>query len=68
VLSNGVLRGSVPARQYGSGSVTIGRGPSGSSFRGRIDEVRLYGRALSPDEVQSTMSTPIGTGRPAHRP
>ena len=64
VLSNGVLRGTVPARQYGSGSVTIGRGPSGSFFRGRIDEIRLYDRALRPDEIQWAMDTPIGTGRP----
>ena len=61
VLSNGVLRGTVPARQYGWGSVTIGGSPSGSSFRGRIDEVRLYDHALTGDEIQAAMSTPVCT-------
>jgi len=33
---------------------------SGGEFRGRIDEVRIYSRALSQSEIQTDMSTPIG--------
>jgi hypothetical protein len=31
----------------------------GEYFRGSIDEVRIYNRALSPAEVQVNMGTPI---------
>jgi PKD repeat protein/glucose/arabinose dehydrogenase len=34
-------------------------------FQGRIDEVRIYNRALSAAEVASDMSTPVGGGSPA---
>jgi hypothetical protein len=33
----------------------------GEFFQGRIDEVRLYNRALSQAEVQADMATPIGS-------
>ena len=33
----------------------------GDFFKGQIDEVRLYSRALSPAEIATDMSTPIGT-------
>ena len=33
----------------------------GDFFKGQIDEVRLYNRALSPAEIATDMSTPIGT-------
>jgi hypothetical protein len=42
-----------------------GNRPYGEYFHGVIDEVRLYGRALSPSEVRAAMSAPIA-GRGAH--
>jgi hypothetical protein len=33
----------------------------GEHFAGRIDEIRLYNRALSTAEIQSDMNTPVGT-------
>jgi glucose/arabinose dehydrogenase/chitodextrinase len=32
---------------------------SGEFFTGRIDEVRIYNRALSPSEIQNDMTTPV---------
>jgi fibronectin type 3 domain-containing protein len=32
----------------------------GQFFNGRIDEVRVYNRALSPTEIQTDMNTPVG--------
>jgi hypothetical protein len=29
-------------------------------FRGFIDEIRIYNRALAPGEIQADMNTPIG--------
>ena len=34
----------------------------GEYFRGQIDEVRIYSRALSQAEIQTDMATPIGSG------
>jgi len=31
----------------------------GQYFKGMIDEVRLYGRALSQTEIQTDMNTPV---------
>lgn len=39
-----------------------GNRPYGEYFRGTIDEVRLYGRALTPIQVRAAMSTPITRG------
>jgi len=39
--------------------VTVGRRTGGFYFQGTIDEVRLYGRALSQAEIQSDMNTGI---------
>ena len=36
----------------------------GEHFRGKIDEVRVYARALSAAEIQSDMSTPVGGAPP----
>ena len=33
----------------------------GEYFQGRIDEVRVYSRALSAAEIQTDMATPLGT-------
>ena len=35
----------------------------GEFFQGRIDEVRIYARALAPSEIQADMNTPIGSPR-----
>jgi hypothetical protein len=40
----------------------------GEWFAGRIDEVRVYTRALSPSEIQSDMNTAIGGGSPPPPP
>ncbi len=39
-----------------------GNHPYGEYFRGLIDEVRVYDRALDPDEVRAEMTTPIADG------
>jgi concanavalin A-like lectin/glucanase superfamily protein len=44
-----------------------GNRPYGEYFRGVIDEVRVYGRALGPAEARAAMSTPIG-GRGTRAP
>src|SRR5205085_5823877 len=36
--------------------------PSGANFKGLIDEVRVYNRALSAAEVGIDMNTPVGGG------
>jgi hypothetical protein len=33
----------------------------GEFFQGRIDEVRIYNRALTPGEIQTDMNAPVGT-------
>ena len=45
--------------------MNIGQRPSGGSynFNGRIDDVRIYGRALTPTEIQTDMTTPLGRRR-----
>ena len=42
-----------------------GNRPYGEYFEGRIDEVRVYRRALSPSQVRAMMSTPITSTRTA---
>jgi hypothetical protein len=37
----------------------------GEYFRGRIDDVRLYDRALSQVEIRNDMATPVGSQSPA---
>jgi Concanavalin A-like lectin/glucanases superfamily/Bacterial Ig domain/Cadherin-like domain len=52
-----------------SGSIATSTGPLriggnsmwGEFFQGRIDEVRIYNRALTQAEIQSDMNTPIGS-------
>jgi len=63
-LDDGTLLGTVTATQRNStANVNIGRRPTGNSFNfnGRIDDVRIYGRALTQTEIQADMSTPITT-------
>jgi len=61
-LDDGVLSGSVPASQYNADfAVNIGQRtgfPGNFNFFGSIDEVHLYGRALSASEIQVDMTTP----------
>ena len=40
----------------------------GEYLAGRIDEVRIYNRALSQSEIQNDMNTPIGAGSPTPTP
>ena len=64
-LDDGALQGTVTATQQNSTTtnVTIGRraGATGFEFAGRIDDVRIYGRALTVAEIQTDMLTPVGT-------
>ena len=66
VLDNGVLSGTVPSAQVLAAlSATIGKRSGGYYFNGRIDNLRIYNRALSAAEIQTDMNTPAdstGTG------
>lgn len=53
-LVSGPLLDSSGALRIGGNSVW------GEFFQGRIDEVRVYNRALTPAEIQIDMSTPVG--------
>jgi hypothetical protein len=62
-LDNGALVGTVTTSQENSTqNVHIGRRPgnSGFEFAGRIDDVRIYNRALTAGEIQGVMNTPLG--------
>jgi glucose/arabinose dehydrogenase len=63
-LDNGALVGTVTASQRNSANnVNIGRrGGAGFAFNGRIDDTRVYNRALSAAEVQTDMATPLASG------
>ena len=45
-----------------------GNSPYGEYFLGRIDEVRVYNRALSQTEIQADMNTAVGGTPPANTP
>jgi hypothetical protein len=63
---NGVLvsnRGQTGPIQASAASLTIGGDPLyGQYFSGRIDEVRVYNRALSAAEIQADMNTAVSAG------
>jgi len=60
LLDNGVLRGAIPSSQAPTTlNVNIGRRSGGYYFKGLIDEVRIYNRALSQAEIQTIMNTPL---------
>ena len=62
-LDDGTLLGTVTAtQQNSSANVNIGRRPGFSSFNlnGRIDDARIYNRALTPTEIQADMNGPVG--------
>jgi chitodextrinase len=64
-LDDGTLVGTVSAAQQNStATVNIGRRPASSNynFNGRIDDVRIYNRALTAAEIQTDMNTPVVPG------
>ena len=66
-LDNASLDGTITASQQDSPlNVAIGRRPgnSGFEFNGRIDDVRIYDRALTAAEIQADMITAIGNQEP----
>ena len=59
-LDNGVLTGTIPAKQTNSTvNVNIGRRTGGYLFGGTIDEVRVYNTALTQAQIQTDMATPV---------
>ena len=67
VLDNGTLQGTVTSSQQNStANVTIGRraGVTGFEFNGRIDDVRIADHALTQDQIQTDMVTPLGPSGP----
>ena len=70
-LDNGVLQGTVTASQQNStANVTIGRraGVTGFEFSGRIDDVRIANHALTQDQIQTDMVTPLSALGPTVAP
>lgn len=65
---NGVLVSSVAASgalDSTTGPLRLGAGATaGEVFAGRIDEVRLYNRALTVTEIQTDMATPVTPATP----
>ena len=61
VLDDGVLsrHGPVGTGRAAGVDVNVGRRPAGYYFGGRVDELRIYSRALSAAEIQSDMNTPL---------
>ncbi len=61
-LDDGTLLGTVTsAQQNSSANVQIGRRPGSNNFNlnGRIDDVRIYSRALTLAEIQADMNAPV---------
>ena len=62
-LDDGALQGTVTGTQQNStGNVNIGQRPgfAGFNFAGRIDDARIYDRALTPAQIVADMNTPLG--------
>jgi hypothetical protein len=60
VLDNGALIGTIPAAQtVPTTNVNIGRRSGGFYFGGILDDIRIYGRPLTADEIRTVMTTPI---------
>jgi hypothetical protein len=60
------VNGSLVAERPGSGTprasagpLRIGAGSRGRFFKGRIDDVRIYNRALGADAIRQDMHTPV---------
>jgi chitodextrinase len=59
---DGALVGSTPATgkiRTSSNPLVLGTGGNGELFAGQLDDVRVYNRALSLDELRSDMNTPV---------
>jgi len=54
-------RSSTTAVDTSANNLNIGANSYGEYFAGRIDEVRVYNRALTVNEIQTDMATPITT-------
>ena len=71
-LDNGVLVGTVTTTQQNSSTaVHIGQRPGAPgtfNFAGKIDDVRLYSRALTQADIQADMTTPVGGTPPPNTP
>ena len=68
-LDDGTLLGTVTAtQQNSSANVNIGRRPGSNTnnSNGRIDDVRIYARALTQTEIQADMNTPVAGGSGDH--
>jgi hypothetical protein len=52
--------GTLQGTAQGAGAVRIGNNTYTENFLGRIDEVRIYNRALSGAEIVTDMNTPVG--------
>ena len=66
-LDNGVLKGTITSSQQNSSNVNVmigRRAQTGYEFIGRIDDVRIADHALTPDQILTDMTTPLG-GAPA---
>ena len=62
LVSSRAVSGTIPAS---TGLLRLGGNTIWSEwFAGRIDEVRVYARALSATELQADMTRPVGTGAP----
>ncbi len=61
ILDNGTLSGTVPSSQRASAvNANIGRRTGGYNINGIVDDVRVYGRALTQAEIQADMNAPVG--------
>jgi hypothetical protein len=60
VLDNGLLVGTVPSSQGNSSvNANLGRRTGGFNLAGKVDNVRVYNRALTLTELQTDMATPV---------
>src|SRR6266850_2469005 len=60
VLDDGTLLGTVPSTISAPvTNTTIGQRAAGFNIKGALDDVRVYGRALSQVEIQSDTSAPV---------
>ncbi|OAI55817.1 hypothetical protein AYO49_01070 [Verrucomicrobiaceae bacterium SCGC AG-212-N21] len=68
---DGVARGggvlNLPADNSGH-VIKLGGHPAGHHFRGALDEMRIYSRALSAVEIQTDMNSPVGNPAPNTAP
>ena len=52
-------------RRFHQSRCALAATPSGANIlAGKLDEIRIYNRALTPTEIQTDMNTPVGTPTP----